>query len=97
MRKLWLTAFLMSLAAAHPALAADGCTDNWSTIAGTVAANNLTSAKDLQRLAKAKMAGKLVKVSLCQAYGSFQYQLVFLDVSGQLATLTVDARNPFPQ
>ena len=90
------TAAALALAAS-PALAAGACTDNWSVMAGEVAANKLAPVKDLQQLAAAKMPGKLIKVSLCQVSGGFQYQLVFLGYGGQLVNLTVDARDPFPQ
>ena len=75
--------------------AAASCTDDWSELVRLVAANNLTPAKDLQRLAMAKFPGKLVKISLCQANDG--YQLVFLNPGGQLVDRSVDAHNPFPQ
>jgi len=97
MRNLFAIAALITAAGLMPARAADVCTDNWSSMAGTVSANGLTPAKDLQQLAAAKVPGKLIKISLCKGDYGFRYQLVFLDASGQLVTLPVDARNPFPQ
>jgi hypothetical protein len=80
-----------------PALAASYCTDNWSDMAGAVAANGLAPPMNLQQLAAGRVPGKLVKISLCKAGYGYQYQLVFLDPSGQLVTLPVDAKNPFGQ
>jgi len=85
------------LALSAPVQAASSCTDDWSVMAGTVAANGLAPPKNLQLLAAGRVPGKLVKVSLCKAGYGYQYQLVFLDASGQLVTLPVDAKNPFAQ
>jgi len=98
MRKMSTLAVLIAtLLATGSARAAEVCTDNWSIMANQVSANGLAPAKDLQQLATAKVPGKLIKVSLCQGSYGFQYHLVFLDAAGQLATVDVDARNPFPQ
>jgi len=85
------------VALAGPSGAANACTDNWSTMAAEVAANGLAPAKDLQQLAASKVPGKLIKVALCKSAYGFQYELIFLDASGQLVTLPVDARKPFAQ
>ena len=79
------------------ASAAGACTENWSEMASAVTANSLMPAKELQRLAKDHIDGKLIKISLCQAGGVFQYELVFLDAAGQVVTQAVDAKSPFPQ
>ena len=89
--------FLALAITAGPSFAAGDCSDNWSQMAGTVASNKLTAPKDLQQLAKGKVPGKLVKISLCKAYEGFHYELVFLDGSGQLVNLMGDAKDPFPQ
>lgn len=88
---------LIGLTASASLAWADGCTEDWSEMAAAVKANSLTPAKSLQALAKGKVEGKLVKISLCSSGGSYQYQLVFLQADGQLVNVTVDARNPFPQ
>ena len=80
-----------------PVQAAATCTDNWSDMAGTVASYGLAPPKNLQALAAGRVPGKLVKISLCKSAYGYQYQLVFLDASGQLVTIPVDARNPFAQ
>ena len=85
------------LAAPLPAAHAAGCTDNWSEMAAMVQANGLTPVKDLQRLAKGRIDGKLIKVSLCETGGAYQYELVFLNAGGQVVTQPVDAKTPFPQ
>ena len=87
----------MLFLAVTPAAQAAGCTDNWSDMASAVAANSLTPAKDLQKLAASKVAGKIIKISLCQATSGYRYELVFLDAGGKVQTLAVDARSPFPQ
>lgn len=82
---------------AAPAMAGGYCTDKWSDMASAVQANGLTPAKDLQQLAESKVDGKLIKISLCEAGGTFTYKLVVLQPGGQLVNLAVDARTPFPQ
>jgi hypothetical protein len=97
MRNVFAIVAVIAATGPSPARAADVCTDNWSSMAGTVSANGLTPAKDLQQLAATRVPGKLIKISLCGGDYGFRYQLVFLDAAGQLVTLRVDARNPFPQ
>jgi uncharacterized membrane protein YkoI len=88
---------LLAAAPMQGAHAAGTCTENWSEMAATVGANGLTPAKELQKRAKDHIDGKLVKVSLCQNGGSYQYELVILNPAGQVVTQTVDAKSPFPQ
>ena len=97
MWKAWLMAGVLMSTMATPSLAAADCTDNWSDMASAIAANSLVSAKDLRTRAASSVGGNLIKISLCHAYGTYSYQLVFLDQAGKLTTMTVDARNPFPQ
>ena len=80
-----------------PAVAGAYCTENWSEMATAVQANGLMPPKDLQQLALDKVDGKLIKVSLCQTAGGYNYKLVVLQPGGQLVNLSVDAKNPFPQ
>lgn len=97
LRKILPAVLLLSVAPWHIANAAGACTENWSEMASAVSANGLMPAKDLQRLAKDHIDGKLVKISLCEDNGSFKYELVTLNGAGQLVTQAVDAKTPFPQ
>ena len=79
---------------------APGATPLWLKITGmatTVKANGLTPAKEVQKQALDHLDGKIVKVSLCQTGGVYQYELVYLNGAGQVVTQAVDAKTPFPQ
>jgi uncharacterized membrane protein YkoI len=90
-------ALLLAMLSPVQALAGEACTENFSDMANMVKANGLMPAKELQRQAGDKIDGKIVKVSLCQTGGAYQYELVFLNGNGQLVTQAVDAKTPFPQ
>jgi len=91
------TGLILAVLLASPARvqAASYCTDDWSNMAEVVAASGLVPPADLQRLAASRVPGKIVKISLCDAGSRYQYELVFLEASGQLVTLRVDAKKPF--
>ena len=90
-------ALLMATAMPLAAQAGEACTENWSEMATTVKANGLTPAKEVQKQALDHLDGKIVKVSLCQNGGVYQYELVYLNGAGQVVTQAVDAKTPFPQ
>ncbi len=90
-------ALLLAIAPLQDAAAAGTCTANWSEMASAVKANGLMPAKELQARAKDQIDGELIKVSLCQVDGAYQYELVLLNKAGQVVTQAVDAKTPFPQ
>jgi uncharacterized membrane protein YkoI len=90
-------ALMLATAVPNAAMAGEGCTENYSDMASTVKAKGLMPAKQVQQLAQGKIDGKIVKVSLCQNGGDYQYELVYLNGAGQVVTQAVDAKTPFPQ
>lgn len=90
-------ALLLAVSVPLAAHAGEACTENWSEMAATAKANGLTLAKEVQKQAQDKIDGKIVKVSLCQNGGGYQYELVYLNGNGQVVTQAVDAKTPFPQ
>ncbi len=90
-------ALLLAIGSPYAAQAGEGCTVNYADMAATAKANNLVPAKEVQRQAQGKIDGKIVKVSLCQNGGAYQYELVYLNGAGQVVTQVVDAKTPFPQ
>ena len=90
-------ALLLAGATPMTAQAGEACTENWSEMATTVKANGLTPAKEVQKQALDHLDGKIVKVSLCQTGGIYQYELVYLNGNGQVVTQAIDAKTPFPQ
>ena len=95
-RPLALLAILVTLCLgfALPA-AAENCYADWSEAGPIVREQGLVPAKDLQDLAKAKVEGKLIKITLCEDQGNYLYRLVFDKNNGELVDMTVDARTPF--
>lgn len=71
------------------------CFADWSVASPIVKKEGLLSVEDLTPLVKRKMSGDVVKVTLCQDAGGWTYRLVVKDGSGNLKTMTVDAKNPF--
>lgn len=74
---------------------AETCYADWSEAGPIVREQGLVPAKDLQDLAKAKVEGKLIKITLCEDQGSYVYKLVFDQNSGDVVDMTVDAHTPF--
>ncbi len=83
--------------AVSPVHAADGaCFKDWSDAGPVVRQEGLTPAKQLPELARDRVEGDLIKVTLCEEGGRYVYRLVFFDASGRVTNLTVDAKDPFP-
>ena len=78
-----------------PAMA-ETCYADWSEAGPIVKSEGLVSAKDVQELASSQVAGKLIKITLCEDNGAYSYRLVF-DQDGELQDMTVDAHSPFGQ
>ena len=80
---------------AAPALADDGCIDDWSTAAPVVKEEGLANVETVTELARSKVKGDVVKVTLCREDGRYVYRLVLRTATGKHKSLTVDAKEPF--
>jgi hypothetical protein len=87
---------VMFMAALAPIRAsADQCYASWSVAAPIVHKERLTTVEKLSKLAQSRIAGSIVKTTLCHEKGAFTYRLIIRDPAGRLMNRTVDARSPF--
>lgn len=89
------TAAALSLPAAHLAVAGQDCISDWSVAAPLVQREQLVTVEALAALAKARIAGDIVKASLCAGNDGWSYRLVVRERNGKLKMLSLDARHPF--
>ena len=98
MRTLKNLAFVL-LAATLAPLAAFGqsepCFADWSAAGAVVKSEGLVTVDQLTKLARSKLGGEVVRTTLCESKGGYVYKLVMREPSGQLNTITVDAKKPF--
>jgi len=93
--KLAIIALVLALPArAAPAEAAT-CFDDWSDAAPVMLQERLLGTKELHELARQRLPGDLVRITLCQDGSRYIYRLLMRDPRGRLNTVTVDARTPF--
>lgn len=94
-RFIYLAAGVLAVATASPSAAGDACIGDWSVAAPIVRKEGLMTVEQLTPRAKQKLKGDVVKVTLCQEKGGYVFRLVVRSPSGDLQTITVDAKNPF--
>lgn len=85
---------LLLLAAALLPARAD-CIPDWSLAAPLVYKEKLATVEALSRMAAGRLAGSIVKTTLCHENGAYVYRLVLRDDHGRLTNHTLDARAPF--
>lgn len=98
MRSLVINAIGLSLAWLMPQLAFaadDTCYADWSVAAPIVRQENLMTVEQLAAAARSKLKGEIVKTTLCKENGNYVFRLVVRSASGQLSSMTVDAKDPF--
>jgi hypothetical protein len=95
MFRLIATFVILAVLLAPLPLVAGGCYADWSVAAPIVHREGLTTVEALSRLAASKLAGEIVKTTLCEDGGEFVYRLVVRAPDGKLANRTVNARAPF--
>jgi hypothetical protein len=91
-----LAAFALVLALpvrAAPA-EASSCYDDWSDAAPVMLQEKLLGTRELHELARQRLPGNLVHITLCQEGSRYVYRLLMRDPRGRLNTVTVDARKP---
>lgn len=98
-RLIQMSPLLLGLTWASPGVQAQGdaCFSDWAAAAIVIKAESLMTVEELTQLAPSKLAGNVVRTSLCENDRGFIYKLVIKDKSGQIKLLTVDAKSPFPR
>jgi hypothetical protein len=71
------------------------CFSDWSIAAALVQSEKLVTVDKLISGAKTSIPGEIIKTTLCKEDGRFVFRLVVRH-KGTLKTVTVDAREPFP-
>jgi len=93
--KLAVIALVLALPARAAPAEASSCFDDWSDAAPVMLQERLLGTKELHELARRRLPGDLVHVTLCQEGSRYVYRLLVRDARGRLNTVTVDARKPF--
>lgn len=78
-----------------PARAGEHCIEDWSTAVPVVREERLATVEDVMDLAKGKVDGDVVKVTLCQQGQRWVYRLLVRGPAGKHAPVIVDAKAPF--
>jgi uncharacterized membrane protein YkoI len=90
-----IVAALVFPGAAQPVRAAEHCIEDWSTALPVVKEERLATVEAVTDLAKGKVKGDLVKVTLCQQGQRWVYRLLMRGAGGKHAPVYVDAKEPF--
>jgi hypothetical protein len=80
---------------AHPVAASDACIEDWSTAVPVVKEERLATVETITKLAKVRLTGDVVKVTLCKLNERYVYRLLMRHSNGKVAPVIVDAREPF--
>ncbi|MGE5267741.1 MAG: PepSY domain-containing protein [Deltaproteobacteria bacterium] len=71
------------------------CIDDWSTAVPVVKEEGLAPVETVTRLAKTRLQGAIVKVTLCKLEERYVYRLLVRSSNGKMAPVFVDAKEPF--
>jgi hypothetical protein len=71
------------------------CYAEWAEAALIVRKEALVAVDRLQALTRSRIAGELVKSTLCQEQGRWVYRAVVRGAGGELKSLIIDAQRPF--
>lgn len=93
--KLAVIALVLALPARAAPAEAASCFDDWSDAAPVMLKEGLLGTRELHDLARRRLSGDLVGITLCQQGSRYIYRLLMRDPRGRLNTVTVDARKPF--
>jgi hypothetical protein len=78
-----------------PVRAAELCIEDWSTALPVVREEQLATVEAVTGLAKGKVKGDVVKVTLCRQGQRWVYRLLVRGPAGRYAPVYVDAKEPF--
>jgi uncharacterized membrane protein YkoI len=79
----------------HAAEADEFCIEDWSTAAPVVKSEGLASVEAVTALARKRLEGDLVKVTLCMQGQTYVYRLLIRGGDGRHSRVIVDAKRPF--
>jgi uncharacterized membrane protein YkoI len=71
------------------------CIDDWSTAVPVVREEGLAPVETVTQLAKTRLDGDIVKVTLCKVDERYVYRLLVRSSNGKMAPVIVDAKEPF--
>jgi hypothetical protein len=74
---------------------AAACIEDWSTAVPVVKEEGLAAVETVTRLAKTRLAGEIVKVTLCKIDERYVYRVLVRSANGRMAPVIVDAKEPF--
>lgn len=74
------------------AVRAETCFPDWSVAARIVEAEGLLTVEELTASVRQRLAGEVVKTTLCEENGAYVYRLLVRGGNGQLRTVTFAAR-----
>lgn len=74
-----------------PVNAETNCFGDWSDAAPVVNREGLKSTRDVQEMARERVGGDVVRITLCRADEGFVYKLVVRGWDGRISNLTVAA------
>lgn len=78
-----------------PAHADEVCIEDWSTAAPVVKAEGLASVADVVALARKRVKGDVVKVTLCMKGSDYVYRMLVRGADGRHSRVLVNAKHPF--
>jgi uncharacterized membrane protein YkoI len=91
-----LLVFALALAVpGHSAGADEVCIEDWSTAVPVVKSEGLASVEAVTALARKRLKGDLVKVTLCMQGQTYVYRLLMRGRDGRHTRVMVDAKRPF--
>ena len=79
----------------HSAGADEVCIEDWSTAVPVVKSEGLASVEAVTALARKRLKGDLVKVTLCILGQTYVYRLLMRGRDGRHTRVIVDAKRPF--
>ena len=79
----------------HSAQADEVCIEDWSTAVPVVKSEGLASVEAVTALARQRLKGDVVKVTLCMQGETYVYRLLLRGADGRHTRVIVDARRPF--
>lgn len=96
----WHCFFVVALVASvvlsvQPARAGEACIDDWSTAAPVVKSEGLASVETVMKLARKRLKGDVIKVTLCMRGQQYVYRLLVRGPDGRHSPVIVDAKQPF--